>query len=360
MAKQYYASRTPGKAGIFYGNWAECSNLIQGPGQDFKGFPTMESAAEYIHKYPRYLQVQNTVKQSALPQDLPFSLYQGLLQLFNAKRIADIDPETRAYIKEAFRDAYNDEIAVDYKGRTKEYAMMYLPVNMYKIWLPLRKLLSDHCLPIEYQIGNNTLPLKILELGAGPGTSTFGLLDFYKALANENPEKRFIIIYHIVELEQDFEDVFLSLIESYMKEIPSNMTVSIQRTIQRDAEKHMLYCTGMDYDLIIESNMINASEHHSDDYKVRLIPDIISALRPGGFAILVEPGKLTNINMIKQLISKCSENIWQNPEKASISMKNNTIYLEQCRKDIGMRYSGYMEHWMSSCILTKPFREMVF
>lgn len=356
MAKQYYASRTPGKFGVYFGEYINCQKMLQGPGQLFKGFQSEAAARSFVHKYSESLSTSDSLILSAQPQDLPQEICHGILSLFGVDQMKELSQEQLLSLTRAFEGAYDGEKPVDYRGKTEEYAMIYLPVNMYKIWIPLRKLLAAHCLPTDCSELKKMVPIRVLELGAGPGTSTFGFLDFYKLLAFENPGTEFAINYNIVELEQDFEHVFETLKNAYLKTLPSNLRVTIQRTIQRDAENHMLYCGGMNYDLIIESNMVNSSEHHQTDYQERMITDIISALRPGGFSILIEPGTNSNIAYLNDLLSNNADNIWQAPEKGTCSMEKNSLYKEQC--NFRIRRPGRYQHWMSSCILTKPFKEM--
>lgn len=356
MAKKYYACRTVGNEGIYFGDWANCAPIVQSSGkQDYKGFSSKESALDYMHLYHTGLSASELLNSALQPQDLPLSIQHELLNLIGVHSLNEINTNYRQFLRNAFD--YNQNQAVDYHGKTKEYALMYLPVNMYKIWIPMRLLLEKRCLPVKHAVGSSEVPLKILELGAGPGTSTFGLLSFYKAIAEDNPHLQININYNIVEREMDFETVFEALKAAFLKNLPQNLHVTIHKTVQRDAENHMLFCAGMGYDLITESNMINSNEHHDAEYRNRMIPDIVAALRPGGFAILIEPGTQSNINMLNELVSYQPESVWAPPLKASISMEKNALFLEQRNLLIRSKYTDF-RHWLSYCILTHPFKEL--
>ena len=70
----------------------------------------------------------------------------------------------------------------DYSSNSALYAVDYMPVNFYKIWHPLMELLlKEQIRPV----------CRVLEFGCGPGTSTFGFVEFYKYLALDNPDKEF-------------------------------------------------------------------------------------------------------------------------------------------------------------------------
>ena len=66
---------------------------------------------------------------------------------------------------------------------------------MQKIWRPLLDLAITDSLESS---------CRVLELGAGPGSATFGLIEFYKYLAFDNYSTEFYIDITVVEREDTF------------------------------------------------------------------------------------------------------------------------------------------------------------
>ena len=104
---------------------------------------------------------------------IPTTLENKLLDLFNVNRVCDFTEQELIKLREANKMFYTGYNA-NYSQLAKEYALYYLPVNMYKIWKPLLDL------AIKKQIRNR---FDILEFGCGPGSSTFGIIEFFKMLA---------------------------------------------------------------------------------------------------------------------------------------------------------------------------------
>lgn len=77
----------------------------------------------------------------------------------------------------------------NYENNELFYSLYYLPNNIFKIWVPLTDLLYRKLLKTN---------MCALELGAGPGTSTFGLLEFYREMALINPQQIYRIEIDIV------------------------------------------------------------------------------------------------------------------------------------------------------------------
>ena len=135
---------------------------------------------------------------------------------------------------------------------------------------------------------------RVLELGAGPGSATIGLIEFYKYLAYDNYSTEFYIDITVVERESAFLRIFDSLMKQYTCSLPSNLNVSI-KPINADAVE-FLNNENSGYNLIIESNMLNPKEHISALYLEGLAHNLIRALEKHSSLIFIEPAKqeLTN------------------------------------------------------------------
>jgi hypothetical protein len=141
---------------------------------------------------------------------------------------------------------------------------------------------------------------KILELGSGPGSSTFGLIEFYKYLAYDNHLTEFVLELTLVEREQGFIEIFKKLYSAYVKSLPANLHVDI--TIKNeDAYKFVQECSGSKYDLIIESNMLNPYEGISLAIPESFVNSLKSILSPHSSVILIEPAKQRLAIYLKQL-----------------------------------------------------------
>ncbi len=114
---------------------------------------------------------------------------------------------------------YNGTEAACYQDCADGYVISYLSVNFYKIWLPLWNLLREH---------NLLANIRVLELGAGPGTATWSLVGFYRMLAEENPGVSFSIDFTIVEKEAAFKNVFETIQSEVVADLPQNFTVTME------------------------------------------------------------------------------------------------------------------------------------
>lgn len=223
--------------------------------------------------------------------DIPSSIESGILNLFRVARIEDISQQEKARIRNVLAGFYTNISKTDYRDTCREYALYYLPLNFYKIWRPLMDILVADRLPAR---------CKILELGAGPGSATFGLIELFRYLAFDNRFIEFYLEITLVERETEFIEIFKELYASYSPSLTRNLHVDI--TFQNgDAYQFVKECAGSNFDLIIESNMLNPNERMDEETIKSFAINLKSALSPHSSVILIEPAKQSLTFYIKQL-----------------------------------------------------------
>ena len=222
--------------------------------------------------------------------ELPFSLEKPILLLFGVSSFDKFSSTQKDKISNSLSDLFSQTKKVDYSKIAKEYTLYYLPINMYKVWRPLMDLLEKN--QIKEQCS-------ILELGSGPGTTTFGVMEFYKYLAEDNPSIIFELKFELVEIEKAFLKVFKSIVNEYIKALPANLKVSFDLN-----EANFIDFVRMNtkkYDYIIESNLLNNNEKILDlnntDFSIRLN----GALNKNGSVIFIEPAGKDLSQTIKEL-----------------------------------------------------------
>lgn len=181
---------------------------------------------------------------------------------------------------------------VDYNDSSKEYAIRYLPVNFYKIWKPLMDLLiKDQIHPV----------CRVLELGCGPGTSTFGFVEFYKLLAIDNPNKSFLVEFVLIEKEESFISILMRLWLKYIKEMPSNLKIKL-KPHNIKLNEFLVEASNFDkFDYIIESNLFNPNESIEEktiDSLLNIIGEKL--LYKHSSVIFIEPSSLRLAEMLKK------------------------------------------------------------
>ena len=224
-----------------------------------------------------------------------------------------------------------------YSGRTLEYTLAYFPLNFYKVWYPLLYLSKINELPIT---------IRILELGAGPGTATLGTLCFYSRLALKNPTTTFTIEYTAIEKEEGFQAEFDVFKEKFLKFVPENLIIKKIDFIIGDAFKMDLRCVANSCDIVLESNLLNNQEGLLEEYIPSFNVCINKLLKNNGKAILIEPAYF------------CSQWIEHKSELCSILLHPTKYNVEvgeiQWVKDLftkGLRYSSKENHEFYCMIL---------
>lgn len=158
------------------------------------------------------------------------------------------------------------------------YLRYYLPANMKKVHLAL----TDLSLHPEWLLSKSTL--RVLDLGAGPGTALLGLLAFF-AQRSQRPTLNCVAVDRVAENLRIAEDLF----NSYRMNKKLDATL---KTVRADIEtaEHL---TSDTFDLVIFSNMLNELYPFDEDRIARRIGIVQTVLglnlSPDGACIIIEP-----------------------------------------------------------------------
>ena len=222
--------------------------------------------------------------------DIPKVIERGILKLFKVDALSELAADEKFAVSKKIINLFSNTSATNYSGVFREYTLYYLPVNLYKIWRPLLDLvLTDNLPPV----------CSVLEMGIGPGSATFGLIEFYKYLAIDNYTVQFELDLTLVESSPEFLDVFSVLFENYRATIPENLTIKI-RCVNSDAA--IFLDDNLErYQLIVESNMFNPNEHIAQKEVENLAKNIKRAMTNNASAIFIEPAKKSLTSMLKLL-----------------------------------------------------------
>ena len=163
-------------------------------------------------------------------------------------------------------------------GLRNAYLHYYLPSNLAKIHLPLRELARHPGgLPGRER-------LRVLDLGAGPGTAVLGILEFFGA-EKHRPVLECTAVDHVPENLLIAGELFGELSLTYRGKADL-------RTVKRRIDAKMDECEGT-YDLIIFSNVLNELFSEDEDRIVRRVATAGSVLErllaPDGACIVIEP-----------------------------------------------------------------------
>ena len=344
---QYYGVRVGRKPGV-YTTWDEAqAQTNQFPHQSVKKFSTWEAAAAFVYPdgipnqacpvdtsiFKQYL-VTNPTLRANWPQDIPLCLIKGILDLLNTDSLTSLDLASRNSLEIDYLNAHNG--AFDYGGKKAlAYTVNYLPLNYYKIWTPLWRLLEKRRLPYQ---------ARVLELGAGPGTAGLAMLDFYSKLAGTNPHLCFSVDYTAVEREKNFQQIWEYLMWVITLKMPANLQVK-KKLICADAFEFMRQKTAAPYDIVFESNMLNQAEDIQIKALYAIGEGVARSLTDHGCVILIEPGKRSQIPILqKAMVSNDLKLIFE-PDIASVDITHNTL-VKQCM-DTGIRRKKIEEHWYS-------------
>ena len=208
---------------------------------------------------------------------VPESIEKALLSLFSVKHLGEISTKELKNITQKMGMFTRFD---SYKNKHKEYALYYFIVNFYKIWRPLLDL---------YYSGQLKEVVNILELGVGPGSTTFGLMEFYKHFDRENPQKQFTLTFVLIEQEKEFIDIFNTIFTYYKNDLPNNLHVKYEfkQLVINQSLSSEIFDT--QFDLILESNMFNANENVNFEVIDNLLNQIVSRLSKHGSFISIEP-----------------------------------------------------------------------
>lgn len=352
--KIYYGVLVGRKSGVF-DNWLEVESSVKNyKGSTYKRFTSLEEAEQYVYGETKtHTQLNFQTLQSILQSvqsvsfirsiDLPVSFNDAVLDWFNVSSLKELRGQRLSKLK--FQTiSYTDNQETIYHGRVDYYILVYMLVNFYKVWAPLWDLLRQR------YIGNS---LKILELGAGPGTSMISLINFYQLLATDNPKQQFTLNYNVVEREEDFINACESLLKKFMasSEFPN-------LKINWNIIKEDIYCfaenstDNQKYDLILESNVLNGNENLLQEKTDKLIFSLADKLADEGSLILIEPGKNINVEELTRIgysLTEC-KNFSCRIKPRKIKVLVDKIELLKIVKDLGLRSDNRDEHWFSYTI----------
>lgn len=277
--------------------------------------------------------------------DIPPAVRNSVYEHLGVKTLYDLSQEEINRLK-AECDLFSRGSHADYHGHTDGYTVTYMPVNFHKVWLPLWMLLEDGKLPFN---------AGILELGPGPGTATWSLVEFYRLLASDNPNLKFSLLYTAVERETDFRYIFACVQEKLQNSFPDNLSITMNLIPGVNAFDYLTSQNLRNLDIVLESNMLNEAENIGKHEIQSYLGGIQQKLREHGFAIFIEPGKNSTLNCLRAVSVKAEDSyncsIYKEATKSAVYLGDNTLVREALK--IGLRYKQKMEHWFSYMILER-------
>jgi len=244
--------------------------------------------------------------------DFPESLIQ-IIERIVLEETGSTDP--KAFIQQFGRtirqlsDSFNQlkgsppvETTTRNEGYPAAYIAYFLPGNLLKIGAILLEL-KRTCPGRFFPEPEDSKTIKVLDLGAGPGTLGIGLLDFF-ARNPEAPRDR-IVDYLAVDRERGPLRSFEKLFDRYQAVVtPSLKNRKIEfraRTELRPIDpKRSL--PESSYDLIMVGNLINEliGQGFTTIELSNWIELLIGKLSPSGFLTVIEPAlRLTSRNLLK-------------------------------------------------------------
>ena len=347
---KYYAVKVGRKPGI-YTDWESCNKQIKGfPNQDCERFDTREEAEKYlgiVHEkldklnYGRIdehlVQTERVVFNK--PMNLPDVITKTVYKRLRVNKIADLDKPYLEQLRTIAKRLFEGNSVADYGCAAEAYLLAYMPVNFYKVWKPLRELAQCGKLPTSCDV---------LELGAGPGTSTMGLLTFYGKLAAGNRNRTFRVDIIAVERERKFKEIFNELIGELKKVLPSNLTVVVQFVNEDVFHNCSVY--NRKYDLIMESNMFNLAEAINNAQVNDYVDILTRVMKPETLLIMIEPADQKSIAFFERISEKIQKEIFNlnelKPVKTSASdVSGIKLFSDAYKNGIRFKYQAY--HWFS-------------
>ena len=199
--------------------------------------------------------------------------------------------DNRNRIAKGLRDMFCG-CKVEYSGKELLYALYYLPINMFKIWTPLVDIAHR-----KSALSNNLI---VLDIGCGPGTSTLGLLEFYRNLACEYPDNRYNITIDIIEQQMEFINLFVEIYDEYKKSFPANLNVKLRNKYNKKFDGNFDFIDDKTYDLIYASNVFNVNENNDGKVFYDCCAGLKGKLKPESNMIFIEPGKKSISNIFKK------------------------------------------------------------
>ena len=225
--------------------------------------------------------------------EIPNIIEQSIINLFDVDKLHEIKNKTS--LAKRIANLFYGETKTDYTQNHREYTLYYLPVNYYKVWQPLMDLLKYNLIHEKFNI---------LELGVGPGSCTFGMIEFFKILAADNSQLKFEIDFCLLEKEKEFIKIFNIIFENYKPTFPKNLSIKM-KWINVDLNGDIGISDK--YDIIIESNMLNHNEKISQKVIDNLIKLYSNNLNNHSSIIFIEPADENVVNYLKKIKQKLNQ-----------------------------------------------------
>jgi ribosomal protein RSM22 (predicted rRNA methylase) len=148
------------------------------------------------------------------------------------------------------------------------HALFFAPADAAKILIPLAELHGRGLVP-----GG---PLRILDVGAGPGAMTLGALDFLHRSGH-----RAAISVHAVDRDRDALRIFRQAVSELGDRLHHELAVTVE---QVDLSAQRVPAAGAD--LILIGNVLNEL---TPGRSRTLLTELLGVLDPGGALIIIEP-----------------------------------------------------------------------
>ena len=226
--------------------------------------------------------------------EIPNIIEESIMNLFDVSKLQQLQNKTN--LAKRISSLFYSETKTNYSQNHKEYTLYYLPVNFYKVWQPLMDLLKYNLIQEKFSI---------LELGVGPGSCTFGMIEFFKVLAIDNSKTNFEISFCLLEKEKEFIDIFNNIFKNYKLTFPDNLIIHIN-WVHADLNND-IFMKDIKYDLIIESNMLNYNEKISQKVIDNLIKIYSNNLNKHSSIIFIEPADEKVVNYLKKIKQKLKQ-----------------------------------------------------
>ncbi len=179
------------------------------------------------------------------------------------------------------------------------YLSYFLPVNLSKVQVLLDELPEDDCMKASDR------PMRVLDLGCGPGTGTLALLDW---LWNRRPDQAAFVSVLAADTSraplQDMERLW----DAYCREVGISseglrcVEGNLEHPLKGDLGKQM--AGGGPYDLMIMANCLNELFPASIDApreRAAVVAQLLPFLTPHGTIMIVEPALRETARTLHQM-----------------------------------------------------------
>jgi ribosomal protein RSM22 (predicted rRNA methylase) len=180
------------------------------------------------------------------------------------------------------------------EGLRRAYVRYFLPANRYKIHIPLAEL-SLHA--------KNLLSkerLRVLDIGAGPGTSLLGVMEFFGRQA-QRPSLEFVAVDEVFENLREAEALFQEYRNGHYR--PEASLHIVKATAER-LEHHL----EGEFDIIVLSNVLNElfpGDAEKTAKRAEFLKNVLDRrLGPDGSCIIIEPALRETSREMAEVVCK--------------------------------------------------------